>query len=99
MENYRPISIFPSISEVYERLVYDHLYPYFDEFFSKLQCGFRKGYNAEQWLMSVIKKWWKTLNASDHAGTLLIDLHKTFDSIDHELLQAKRNAYDLDIRS
>ena len=49
--------------------------------------------------MSVIKKWWKTLNASDHAGTLLIDLHKTFDSIDHELLQAKRNAYDLDIRS
>ena len=42
----RPTSIFPSISKVYERLMYDQLHPYFDEIFSKLQCSFHKGYNA-----------------------------------------------------
>lgn len=42
----RPTSVFPSISKVYERLMYDQLHPYFDENFSKLQCSFRKGYNA-----------------------------------------------------
>ena len=38
-ENYRPISILPTLSKVYERL---QMYPYFDKLFSKFQCGFRK---------------------------------------------------------
>ena len=35
-ENYRPISILPNISKMYERLLYDQMYPYFNEIFSKL---------------------------------------------------------------
>ena len=39
-ENYRLISILPTLSKVYERLLYKHMYPYFDKPFSKFQCGF-----------------------------------------------------------
>ena len=55
-ENDRPISILPTLSKVYERLIYDQMYPFFDQIFSKLQCGFRKGFSAEQCLIHVIEK-------------------------------------------
>ena len=37
--NYRP-SILPNLSKVYERLMYNQIFPYFDSVFSKFQCGF-----------------------------------------------------------
>ena len=33
--NYRPISILPNLSKIYERLLYDQMYTYFDKFFVK----------------------------------------------------------------
>ena len=38
--NYRRISILPNLSKIYERLLYDQMYTYFDRFFLKHQCGF-----------------------------------------------------------
>ena len=66
--------------------MYDQLYPYFNETFSKLQASFRKGYNAGQCLISMIEKWRKAIDVGDHAGALLADLSKAFDCIDHGLL-------------
>ena len=34
-ENYRPISILPNISKVYERCLYDQIPIFFEDFFSK----------------------------------------------------------------
>ena len=48
IENYRPISILPTLSKIYERCMYDQMYKYFDQILSKYQCGFRQGYNT-QW--------------------------------------------------
>ena len=56
-ENYRHISILPNLTTVYERLMYDQMYPFFDQFFSKLQCGFCKGFSAEQCLIHMTQKW------------------------------------------
>ena len=55
-ETYRPISIIPNLSKVYERLMYHQMYPCFDQVFSKLQCGFRKDFSAEQCLIHMIEK-------------------------------------------
>ena len=45
--NYRPVSILPVFSKIYERLMYDQMYTYFDQNFSKFQCGFRKGFSTQ----------------------------------------------------
>ena len=45
--NYRPISILSNISKVYEKLIFNQLYSYLDNIFSKLQCSFHKGHNAQ----------------------------------------------------
>ena len=41
--NYRPVSILPSLSKTLEICLYDHIYAYTDNSLSKAQCGFRKG--------------------------------------------------------
>ena len=49
-ENYRPISISHNLSKVYERLIYNQIYPYLDTLFFKIRCGFWKGFNAQHCL-------------------------------------------------
>ena len=44
--NYRPISVLPYVSKIYERCLYEQMYSYFGKIFSKNQCGFRKGFNT-----------------------------------------------------
>ena len=97
--NYRPISILPNLSKVYERLMYNQISPYFDSVFSKFQCGFRKGFNAQHCLLTMVEKWRKTLDEGGETGAVLTDLSKAFDCIDHNLLIAKLNAYGFEKRS
>ena len=61
------------------------MYPYFDNLFSKFQCDFRKGFNAQHCLITMIEKWRRTVDGGGQAGALLTDLSKAFDCIDHEL--------------
>ena len=98
-ENYRPISILPNLSKVYERLMYNQIYPYFQTIFSKFQCGFRKGFNTQHCLLAMVEKWRKTLDGGGETGAVLTDLSKAFDCIDHNLLIAKLNAYGFDKQS
>ena len=44
-DNYRPISILPIISKIFEKLICRQLSNHFDNILSKFQCGFRKGYS------------------------------------------------------
>ena len=53
-ENYWPISILPILNKVYGR--HNQIYPYFDKLFSKFQCDFRKGFNTQECLITMIEK-------------------------------------------
>ena len=92
-ENYRPISILPNMSKVYERCLYDQTSEFFDNIFSKYQCGFRKGYSAQHCLLVMIEKWKKVVDSGGAFGALLTDLSKAFDCIPHDLIIAKLKAY------
>ena len=54
--NYRPTGILPNLSKVYERLMHNQIYSYFQTIFSKLQCGFCKGFNAQHCLLAMVQK-------------------------------------------
>ena len=45
-DNYRPVSIVPNISKIFERCIFCQLSNFMDQFLSKYQCGFRKGYST-----------------------------------------------------
>ena len=57
-------------------------------------CGYRKGFNTQYALLSLIEKWKKTLDDNGYTtGAILMDLPKASDTINHELLIAKLYAY------
>ena len=76
--------------------MYDQMYPFCDQIFLKLQCGFRKGFRAEQCLTHMIEKWWKYLGTGI---ALLTDRSKAFDCIVYQLLIVKLNAHGVDTNS
>ena len=41
-ENYRPVSVLPLLSKVFEILLYDQLSEYLEKYLNTLFCGFRK---------------------------------------------------------
>ena len=89
-ENYRPVSVLPSVSKIFERIIQKQCSSFIDNFLSPYLCGYRKGFNTQYALLSRIEKWKKTLG---NTGAVLMDLSKAFDTINHELLIAKLNAY------
>ena len=56
-------------------------------------CGYRKGYNTQQVLVSLIEKWKTILDDKGFGGAVFMDLSKAFDTLNHELLIAKFHAY------
>ena len=88
-ENYKPVCILPVFSKVFERSMFAQMSSFFDNFLSKQQCGFRKGYSTQQCLLALLEKWKRAVDSGQMFGALLTDLSKAFDCLDHELLIAK----------
>ena len=95
-DNYRPVSILSNISKIYERCLYDQIQVFFESILSKYQCGFRRGYNAQHCVMTLIEKWKKSADNGGAFSALFTDLSKAFDCLSHELLIAKLDAYGFD---
>ena len=60
--NYRPVSILPSLSKVFEKYLYDQIYAYTDSILSKAQCGFRKCYSTQYSIIAMTEKWRRNLD-------------------------------------
>ena len=91
--NYRPVSILPVVSKVFERIMDKQTNSYMDSKLSPYLCGYRKGYSCQYALLSMIERWKLSYDKGGHAGGILMDLSKAFDTINHQLLVAKLHAY------
>ena len=93
--NYRPVSILPLLSKVFEKVMYIQLYDYMENFLNQLLCGFRKAHSTQHALFRLIQSWQKELDESGFVGTILMDLSKAYDCLPHDLMVAKLEAYGI----
>ena len=56
-EDYRSVSILPTLSKMFERIMFVQISASFDNVFSKYQCGFRKGYSTQHCNLKMLEKW------------------------------------------
>ena len=61
INNYRPVSLLPIFSKIYEKCIYDTLYNYFEgnDLFSKNHSGFHRGDSCVSQLMSITQEIFK----------------------------------------
>ena len=86
--NYRPISILPPFSKIFERILFNQLQCFSNKFLSPLLCGSRKGHNTQYALINLLQEWQKCLYESVRiVGSSLMDLSKAYDCVNHDLLK------------
>ncbi len=90
-DNYRPISVLPTIGKVIERLVHSQCQKYLTEnnILSEAQAGFREGRSTGTCLAQFLHNIYEGIDQGRAAGVLFLDLAKAFDSVDHGILLEK----------
>lgn len=91
INNYRPITLIPILSKVYEKCMYKRLIDYCDKFhiISKEQYGFQENKSTTLAIFSLVKAIVTNINKNNLTTGLFFDISKAFDLVSHNLLLEK----------
>ncbi|MCG8113294.1 MAG: reverse transcriptase family protein, partial [Candidatus Thiodiazotropha taylori] len=95
--NYRPISILPTVSKIFEKHVNFHLMRYLNKYevLHESQSGFRQKHSCQTALIKLVDHWMTCIDNGDIVGTLFVDFRKAFDLVDHATLIKKLSLYKI----
>jgi len=91
INNYRPISMLPVISTVFEKAMKVRFVSFLEKnsFFSNCQYGFRKNLSTEMALNKFCNEIHSGINGNLSCSSLFIDITKAFDTVCHKTLYSK----------
>ena len=95
--NYRPISLLPTLSKIFERVIHTQLYTYFDEnkLLSEQQYGFREKHSTELAAVKLVDYINHEMDIGNTPEAIFIDLSKAFDTLNFDILIHKLQFYGL----
>ena len=95
--NYRPISLLPFFSKLFEWLMYNRLIDFIEKhhLLYQFQFGFRKNHSTFMALVILLEKVTEALDNSEFAICILIDIRKAFDTVEHNILMQKLHHYGI----
>lgn len=97
VENYRPISVLPVLSKVFEKTMHKQLQEYFEtnNLFYDRQYGFRKGHSTELAVLDLMDTIYWSIETAKVPINIFIDLTKAFDTINHDIMCSKLEYYGI----
>ena len=97
MDNYRPISVPPVLSKVFERVVHTQLYDYLEgnNLLSKRQFDFRNKSSTQHAVTMFSDFIRANVDRGYMTGAVFLDLRKAFDTVDHARILSKLPIYDI----
>ena len=101
VENYRPISILPCLSKVFEKIMSIRLYNYLSEhsLLASSQFGFRPKYSTELALHQLCKSIYQAIDNKLFQISVFCDFTNAFDTISHEILLQKLSVYGIRVNA
>jgi hypothetical protein len=95
--NYRPISLLPAISKVFEKVIHNQLQKYLSDnnLLYPAQYGFRPKHSTELAALHLLDMLSSDLDANKIPINIYLDLSKAFDTINHKILLSKLNYYGI----
>ena len=92
--NYRLVSVLFNLSKVFERIMCSQIDAFMQDKLSNLLTGFRKNHSTQHCLWKMLESWKNMLDKEGYVCAMFMDLLKAFDTIHHDLMIAKLEAYD-----
>ena len=95
--NYRPVSVLPVFSKLFEKVMYKRFLDYLIRYkiLYEFQFGFRYGHSTYMSLIILIDKISNALENGEYVLGLYLDFSKAFDTIDHDILFQKLYHYGI----
>ena len=97
VNNYRPISLLPICGKIFEKVLYNNLFRYFESnnFLVNNQSGFRSGDSCISQLISITHDIFKAFDGSPshEVRGVFLDISKAFDRVWHKGLLFKLKSY------
>jgi len=93
--NYRPISLLPVFSKIFEKVIYNRLFDHLHSnvIFNEYQYSFRSEMSTENASYILFNETLTALNDKQIVGGIFCDLHKAFDCINHAILLDQMKFY------
>ena len=96
--NYRPISVLPTLSKIFERHIARQIFDFLSKYdlLHHEQSGFRQFHSCQTALTELTDTWLKQMDQGNLTGVTLLDFSKAFDLVNHDILLQKLMCYNFD---
>lgn len=97
INNYRPISVLPTLSKIFEKIMYLRMLKFIEKhmLLYKYQFGFREKHSPALALIVLMDKISQALNNNESIIGIFLDFKKAFDTINHCILLNKLQHYGI----
>ena len=96
-DNYRPISLLPCISKIFEKVIYKRIIDFCvsKKVITEKQFGFRKKHSTQHALVHLTDFLLDKLDNSETSIVVFLDLSKAFETVNHQILLDKLHHYGI----